>query len=201
MVHRGKKTQSSGTAVQDSPHVTQDPAQETDIVDSQNDQTIIAVRYPSPLGSHILHNELRSDVNSAKHEPSTPVTIYDLGKVDQSIYQNLLKSILAQTCSESLIKDVASTQGYLESPTSLSEGRSSVLSESLVNRGESDLQMKRLERRGQSKQRLPTPSRFSITSVDPLHFLGIELTAQNGQLLYACKCRSHALSHWTKRLD
>lgn len=31
------------------------------------------------------------------------------------------------------------------------------------------------------------PSSFSISSVDPLHFLGITPTYQSGELLHACK--------------
>ena len=35
--------------------------------------------------------------------------------------------------------------------------------------------------------RVPSPSSFSITSVDPLHFLGIHPTYESGELLQACE--------------
>lgn len=34
---------------------------------------------------------------------------------------------------------------------------------------------------------LPTPDNFGISSVDPLHFLGITPTVQSSELLQACK--------------
>ena len=50
--------------------------------------------------------------------------------------------------------------------------------------GVRDLQLVNVSRARRGSQ---SPSRFSITSVDPLHYLGIVPTSQNGELLHACK--------------
>lgn len=45
----------------------------------------------------------------------------------------------------------------------------------------------KIRRGGQSFSVVGSPSRFSISSVDPLHFIGITPTQQSGQLLHGCK--------------
>jgi len=62
---------------------------------------------------------------------------------------------------------------------------SSKLSESAVgDYGDRDLQLMHVSRMRRAQS---PPSRFSITSVDPLHYLGVVPTSQNGELLHACK--------------
>lgn len=55
----------------------------------------------------------------------------------------------------------------------------------LGEEGHADLKSLQIARRQQKSQ--SPPSRFSITSVDPLHYLGVVPTSQNGELLHACK--------------
>lgn len=45
----------------------------------------------------------------------------------------------------------------------------------------------RIRRGSQSLSVVGPPSRFSISSVDPLHFIGITPTHQAGELLHGCK--------------
>lgn len=42
-------------------------------------------------------------------------------------------------------------------------------------------------RTSRSPNHVGTPSAFSISSVDPLHFLGVTPTYQSGELLHACQ--------------
>jgi hypothetical protein len=55
-----------------------------------------------------------------------------------------------------------------------------------------------LKRDAVHRHALLSPSNFSISSVDPLHYLGITPTVQSAQLLQACK---HKHPRWRKLQD
>lgn len=78
------------------------------------------------------------------------------------------------------------SQGYSPETAGFSKG--------LLNRKKSGMKIRKLSAKSRFAQNIPTPSRFSITSVDPLHFLGITPVVRSGELLHACELYRSAIS-------
>lgn len=120
-------------------------------------------------------------------EPSQEISlsIHNLEEFDSRSYQTLLSNMVSVMRAEALDgyerldEEPPGSQSRLLETTGFSKG--------LLNRKKSEMQVRMHLAKSRFAQNIPTPSRFSITSVDPLHFLGITPLVRSGELLHACE--------------
>ena len=118
------------------------------------------------------------------------ISIETLEQFSSEDYQQLLTAMVSRISSAVLSESVVSAVPFLEDSRG-GKNRASQLVQGGFSRDAETLPILRCEDNFYQRCSVPRPSNFSISSVDPLHFLGITPTVQSAELLQACKSISH----------
>jgi hypothetical protein len=131
-------------------------------------------RITPDVQQEFIHNEAELE------QPS--VSIETLDQFSPEDYQKLLTTMVSQISSAVLNESELSGGRFLEDSRG-GENKSPQLLQGQFSKDEKSSQVVQFK----DATTIPRPSNFSITSVDPLHFLGITPTVQSAELLQACK--------------
>ena len=123
-------------------------------------------------------SQILKSLGSNDHTPiNLPIDSLDSLAQDPGNYQHLLNSMVARI-SEDVISGRAN-------PTYRNEALALQFDENVIN--EDAIVSTKCPHSTKNAEKIAAPSRFCISLVDPLHFLGIVPTNQSGELLQACK--------------
>jgi hypothetical protein len=112
----------------------------------------------------------------------------NIDSYDARSHHNILSSIVSAMVSELTTQHDVVYQRPQDTQTSIDEVIGS--GETGLNKTILGMELRKCSENSRYVQKIPVPSRFSITSVDPLHFLGITPTVRSAELLHACGCSS-----------
>jgi hypothetical protein len=141
-------------------------------------------RITPEVQQEFIHNEPELE------QPS--VSMETLEQFSSEDYQQLLTTMVSQIPSAVLNGPELSDSRFLEDSRG-GENKSPQLIQGEFIKDEKPGQIVQFKH----TSAIPRPSNFSISSVDPLHFLGITPTVQSAELLQACK-NIHLKLHTSK---
>ncbi len=138
--------------------------------------------------SSYINAEAQQDLIHSEPELGQPsLAIETLDKFNAEDYQQLLTTMVSQISSAVLSGSAVSEVPFLEKSRGRKNRSSQLFQPTLSGDEESGQVVRPFNQRLQQRHALSPPGNFSISSVDPLHYLGITATARSAELLQACK--------------
>lgn len=151
-----------------------------------NKSNVLPSASPDGFASTMSGQE-NDDQQESKQLAVTTISVPEIDKFNAPSYQNLLNTMVSRISAAVMSGDYESNSAFLESQ----EERKRSFNSKPASNNKTLINIHRDQRNVQYSPPVGTPSSFSISSVDPLHFLGITPTYESGELLHACKSLSY----------
>ena len=134
-----------------------------------------------------MSGQENDDQQESEQLAVTTISISEIDKFKAPSYQNLLNTMVSRISEAVMSGDYESNSAFPQSQ----EQRKRSFNSKPASKNKTFIKVHRDKLTVQYSPPVGTPSSFSISSVDPLHFLGITPTFESGELLHACKSLSY----------